>query len=299
MPHVSYSTAGFGGTELGPALDQIGSVGFRTVEIDCDRHVPGKHSSAVALDVRRQLDERGMAAATVHAPARRVVLGAPEEEWRKENIPVFEDALRLTGEIGAHGLVIHGIPNPIFLDGNCELKSMYETMVASMRRSVEDLMPTAEAAGVRMLLENLPYNRDLLVAGKDGDYPLMRMTDLRAFADDFPPAQLGLIVDVGHAWTDGLDPAQEIQIAGERLWGTHLQDVDRENPQDNHWAPLVGGLDWSSIISALQHVSYTGAWTFEVIMPRRGESPLELAEMTIAAARAWGIVNGELPIDDC
>ena len=240
MTQVSYSTAGFGRTKLGPALDQIVTAGFHCVEISCDQHIPGQHSSAVAQDVRRQLHERGMTAATVHAPARRTVLGPPEEDWRQQNISVFKDALRLTGEIGAQGLVIHGIPNPIFLDDSRELKSMYQTMIDSMRRSVEELIPTAEAAGVRMLLENLPYNQDLLAAGKQGDYPLMCMADLRAFSDEFPSAQVGLIVDVGHAWTDGMDPAQEIQIAGNRLWGTHLQDVDRENPQDNHWAPLVG-----------------------------------------------------------
>ncbi len=146
-----------------------------------------------------------------------------------------------------------------------------------------------------MLLENLPYNRDLRAAGKDGDYPLMRMADLRAFIEDFPPEQVGLIVDVGHAWTDGMDPAREILIAGDRLWGTHLQDVDRDNPQDNHWAPLDGGLDWPSIVSALQQIGYAGAYTFEVIAPRRGESADELARMTFATARAWGLVNDEWP----
>jgi len=299
IPQVSYSTAGFGGLELSPALDQIAGAGFRCVELVCDRHAPSDHPSVVAQEVRRQLEERGMTATTVHAPARRTVLGAPTEDWRTEKIPVLADALRMTGEIGAHGMVIHGIPNPIFLPEDCDLKSMYEAMVAAMRRSVEDLIPAAQEVGVRMLLENLPYNRDLRAAGKDGDYPLMRMADLRAFIEDFPPEQVGLIVDVGHAWTDGMDPAREILIAGDRLWGTHLQDVDRDNPQDNHWAPLDGGLDWPSIVSALQQIGYAGAYTFEVIAPRRGESADELARMTFAAARAWGLVNDEWPKHEC
>ena len=86
---------------------------------------------------------------------------------------MLADALRMTGEIGEHG-----IPNPIFLPKDFDLKSMCEAMVAAMRRSVEDLISAAQEVGVRMLLENLPYNRDLRAAGKDGDYPLMHMADL-------------------------------------------------------------------------------------------------------------------------
>ena len=291
MPQVSYSTAGFGGLELAVVLDQIAGAGFRCVELACDRHAPGDRPSVAAQGIRHQLQQRGMTAATVHAPARRTVLGAPAEDWRVEKIPVLADALRLTSEIGAHGLVIHGIPNPMFLPADCMLKSMYEAMVTAMKRSIEELIPTAQSTGVRMLLENLPYNRDLRASGRDGDYPLMRMADLRALIEEFPPEQVGLIVDVGHAWTDGMDPAEEIRIAGDRLWGTHLQDVDRDDPQDNHWPPLDGGLDWPSIVSALQQIGYTGAWTFEVIMPRHGESAEELVQKTFAAARTWGLVR--------
>ncbi len=289
MPQLSYSTAGFGSLDLGPALDHIAAAGFRCVELACDRHVAGDHPSQMATRVRRQLEEREMMATTVHGPARRNVLGAVTEEWRSASIPVLADALRMTGEIGARGMVIHGIPNPMFLPEDRDPRSLYETMVDAMRRSVEDLVPVAAEAGVRMLLENLPYNRDLRAEGKEGDYPLMRMSDLREFVDPFPSEQVALIVDVGHAWTDGSDPASEIRIAGDRLWGTHLQDVDHDDPQDDHWAPLQGGLDWPSIFEALAEVDYPGAYTFEVIRPRNDESAEELALMTAATASTWGL----------
>jgi sugar phosphate isomerase/epimerase len=290
MHQVSYSTSAFREQPLGEALDQIAAAGFRSVEYSCDSHGP-EDQLEPAADIKRELEARDMTATTVHGPARRNVLGAPTEEWRKEKVQVLGDALRLTGEIGAAGMVIHGIPNPMFLPDGQEIRSFYGTMVDAMRRSVEDLVPVAREAGVRILLENLPYNADLRRQGKDGDYPLIRMPDLKPFIEDFPPDQVALIVDVGHAWTDGTDPVQEIATAGDRLWATHLQDVDAKNPQDNHWAPLQGGLNWEAILTALKDVQYGGAYTFEVIMPRHGESPEQLARLTHAAAVEFGIVD--------
>jgi len=290
MVQVSYSTAGFGRVELGPALDSLRSAGFQSVELACDRHASGDHPSQFTDDIRRQLQDRGMTASTVHAPARRVVLGAPDEEWRQESVKTLSDAVRFTGGIGAKGIVIHGIPNPMFLPQDCEMKSLYAKMVDAMRRSVEELVPVAAEAGVRLLLENLPYNRDFRIAEKEADYPLMHMADLREFVEDFPPQQVALIIDVGHSWTNRMDPATEILAAGDRLWGTHIQDVDFDDPCDNHWTPTQGGLDWPSILSALSEVKYSGTYTFEVIMPRHDETADELATMTFAVAQAWGLV---------
>ena len=85
------------------------------------------------------------------------------------------------------------------------------------------------------------------------------------------------------------DPVAEIELAGDRLWGTHLQDVDRDEPNDNHWVPTQGGLDWPAICAALERVGYAGVWTFEVFDGLKGESQEELASQTRAVASAWGL----------
>ena len=140
-----------------------------------------------------------------------------------------------------------------------------------------------------MLLENLPYNHDIKAA-TGGDYPLISMRELSTFVEAYPPDQVALVIDTGHAWTDRHDPVAEIEAAGDRLWGTHLQDVDAEEPNDNHWVPTYGGLDWPAICAALRRIEYPGAWTFEVINGRKGESPDELARQTHAVASSWNAV---------
>ncbi len=295
MARTSYSTSGFKDHQLAPTLDAIAAAGFRCVEYSIDSHASEDRPGRFATEAGRQLERCGLSATTVHGPARTNVLGAPTEEWRKEKVGVLADALRFSGQIGAAGMVIHGIPNPMFLPQDQEMRSLYQPMVAAMKRSVEELIPVAAETGVRLLLENLPYNRDLEPfdgpgsIGGGGDYPLMKIAELRAFIEEFPPDQVGLVVDTGHAWTEGTDPVSEIMAAGDRLWATHLQDVDADQPADNHWVPTQGGLKWDQILAALKNIDYRGAYTFEVINSRHGETPERLAQLAWEVARKWGL----------
>ena len=277
---ISYGTVGFGKRSLEGALEGAAAAGYTHVEISSSEPHLDKIPAAAELE---QLQEHirgcGLQAGTVHAPMRENVLGAPEEGWRTEKVALLSDYLRLSGELGARGMVIHPVPNPIFVP-DAERPELTQIISDAVRRSLDDLVPVAIASGVRMLLENLPYACH---------YPFLSMGELRPLVDPYPEAAVGLVVDTGHAWTIGNDPAEEIRTAGERLWGTHLQDVDGDNPQDNHWAPTHGDLDWKAIRQALTGVAYRGIWTFEVIVPRHDESDAELAKIAFDVARELGL----------
>ncbi|NKB65459.1 MAG: TIM barrel protein [Candidatus Latescibacteria bacterium] len=277
---ISYSSSGFADRDVEAALDAIVAAGFTQAEL-CgqDPHVEVLPRGRALDQFRARLEGRGLAGGTVHAPMRKNVLGAPEEDWRRDKVEVLSAYLRFTGAIGYRSMVIHPVPNPIFVR-DPERAELPGAMVAAARRSLDELVPVARAAGVRMLLENLPY---------DCAYPLLTMEELRPLVDDYPEEAVGLVVDTGHAWTIGRDPAEQIRIAGKRLAGTHIQDVDGANPQDNHWLPGQGDLNWSDIRGALAEIDYTGPWTFEVIVARRGESAEELARLTRQVANQWGL----------
>jgi L-ribulose-5-phosphate 3-epimerase len=279
MAQISYSTQGFMDREITAALEAIAAAGFSQAEISSQSPHASSPLTGNELDLfRSRLSASGVSAGTVHAPMRENVLAAPDETWRREKMPVMADYLRFTGALGAAGMVIHPVPNPMFVT-DPERPELSSLMRDAIRRSLDELVPVAQDAGVRMLLENLPYNCG---------YPFLNMRELRPLIDPYPENAVGLVVDTGHAWTSGDDPAGEIRQAGSRLWGTHLQDVDGENPQDNHWVPGHGGLDWSGIREALDAVGYRGSRTFEVIVPRHGESPEELSHLTHEVARSWG-----------
>ena len=278
MKNVSYCTVGFIDRDVEAALDAIADAGFKGTEIlGQSPHLEKPLEGPTLVKFRQRLDARGLRSRTVHAPLTRNVLGAPDETWRQEIIEVLKGYLRFAGAIGAHNIVIHPIPNPIFVP-DPENPSLPDRMRGAVRRSLDDLIPVARQSGVCMTLENLPY---------DCHYPLLSIEELRPVVDEYPMELVGLVVDTGHAWTIGNDPVAEIYAAGPRLRGTHLQDVDAEIPADDHWIPTHGGLNWQAIRQALDDVSYGGDWTFEVAHGRHSETPDELARICRQVAKAW------------
>ena len=280
---VSYSTYGFHERELPAALDAILAAGFDSIELSADHGGLGEPSASAAAKTRQQIEGRGMTVPTMHTLLGDHNPGTPIESLRRKNVTELADWLRFAGDIGAEGVVVHAVPNPGFLPEG-EVAQYIAAMPDAAEEALNELVPVAAASKVRILLENLPYRCD----GKI-EYPLVTMRQLRPFVDSFPAEQLGLVLDTGHVGTLRMDPVDEIEVAGERLWGTHIQDVDGEDPHDDHWLPTHGSLDWDVILAALKRINYRGAWTFEVINPRYGESPETLAQLSRAVADEWGL----------
>ena len=277
---VSYSTAGFGDRDIEAALDAIAAAGFRFTELLGQApHIATPPTGEALTRFRQRLDARGLSAPTVHAPLRENVLGAPDETWQREVMGVLAGYIRFAGQVGAKGVVIHPVPNPIFVP-DCNHPAVPTRIRDAVHRSLDDLAPVAHETGVRLLLENLPYLCN---------YPYLTMRTLRPLVDSYPPDDVGLVIDTGHAWVLGNRPENEIRAAGPRLWGTHLQDVAHDSPADSHWVPTHGDLDWRAIRAALVEIEYAGAWTFEVQHPRYDESLDELVEATHHLSREWGL----------
>jgi sugar phosphate isomerase/epimerase len=280
MSNASYATAGFSDRGLGPALDAIAAAGFSQAELlHKPPHVPEPFEDRTPSELRAVFDRHGVRARTVHAPTMRVALGVTDEEWRRENVEVLAGSIRFAGAIGATDIVIHPIPNPMFVAD--ALRPDAPRLIGdAVPRSLDDLVPVAEEAGVRIMLENLPY---------DCDYPYLTMQGLRPLVDRYPADWLGLVIDTGHVGVLQMDPVAEIRTAGDRLMGTHIHDVDFSRPDGDHRPPTHGGLDWDAIRRIFAEIAYPGPWTFEVAVPCHDESQEEMARITREVATAWGM----------
>lgn len=280
MDDTSYSTVGFNDRSVEDALDAIAGAGFPQTEIQGKApHLSTPLKGKELADFRGRLEARGLKARTMHAPSGRTALAVPDEEWRREAVALLKRYVTFGGELGITDMVVHPVPGPTSVP-NADDPALLKLMKDSARRSLDDLVPAASQAGIRLNLENLPYLCD---------FPYRTMRELRPLVDPYPEEAVGLIIDTGHVGILRNDPVEEITAAGHRLRGTHIHDVVGEADDGDHHAPTHGWLKWDAILQAFDKINYPGPWTFEVAKPSGDETPEELARITRGVAAQWGL----------
>ncbi|MBM3933532.1 MAG: sugar phosphate isomerase/epimerase [SAR202 cluster bacterium] len=280
MDITSYATVGFYDRGLETALDAIAAAGFRQVEVLSNPpHMSTPPEGNDLSEFLSRLRARGLSARSMHAPTIKTVLAAPNEEWRAREVALLARYLRLAGELGAKEIVIHPNPNPKFVPYPDD-PALHAVMVACAMKSLDELVPVAEKAGVCMALENIHY---------PCRYPYRTVSEIRELVQDYPAKHVGIALDTGHSALEPHNVADDVRIAGDRLRATHIHDVKGHGYEDDHRAPGLGILDWAPIVAALREISYAGAWTFEVIEPVASETPEEMARVTREWARSHGL----------
>jgi sugar phosphate isomerase/epimerase len=271
MDDTSYSTAGFADRGIEQALDIVATVGFPQVEVlGRDPHLGHRLTGKSLSDFLSRVESRGLTVRTMHAPSGRTTLGTTDKEWRKQEIATLRDYILFLSDLGGTDMVIHPIPNPIFVE-NAYSPETVELVKEGVSISLDKLVPVAQDAGVRINLENLPYHCD---------YPYRTMAELRPLVDPYPSEHLGLILDTGHVGVLGNEIVDEIRSAGPRLCGTHLHDVEGTEDGTDHRGPTRGFLNWDDLFGTLEEIAYQGPYTFETSVPAIDETPEELSAFT-------------------
>ena len=264
--------------DLAATLEAIAAAGFGEVELmaeGAEWESPGAHDAAPC---REALERTGIFPHTIHTPMTGTNLASSIEAIRRDSIARITDAMRLLGEVGGRIAIVHPTGHPTPEEEPYALENRGAVMERS-HRSVSELVAVAEETGVRMALENLgsktrnPYR------------PLSSMAELRAFIAGFPPEQVGLCLDTGHACISGLDPAEQARIASERLCALHIQDVD--GLEDCHWVPGRGVIDWSAVGEALAAIGFDGAWTMEAMTSSTEATAEQVAAECRALSDRW------------
>jgi sugar phosphate isomerase/epimerase len=235
------------------ALDAVAAAGFTETELIAEGPAwqDGEHPDP--RPYRAALKRLGLYAHSIHAPYTDVDLASVVEDERREAVRRVAAALRFLGELGGRTVIVHshlrrkGAPP--------HTPDMLGSHIEATHRSIGELVPVAEKAGVRMALENLASTGNPF-------RPLQTMQELRAFIAAFPRQQVGICHDIGHTRLRGLDVADQTRIAGDRLYAVHIQDGS--SPDDDHLPPGRGVIDFDAFGKALHDIAFDGAWTFEI-----------------------------------
>jgi sugar phosphate isomerase/epimerase len=189
-------------------------------------------------------------------------LASQDSAVLEQSITLAEDALRISGELGAPYYSVHsGFLAELSAEqlggrldhGNpVDYAAGYATFCASIRQ----LLAAAKRAGVTLLVEPnvvAPFN---LREGRNPFLMLAEPEEFRRLFRDLPDPALGVLLDTGHlqvtAKTLGFAIEDFVEAVGDRIGGFHLHDND--GTADQHRPVTLGS--WAlALICSANHTS--------------------------------------------
>ncbi len=266
--------------KLGPAesVRKIAAMGFDCFEVHSrfldPRLASHEHFDEMAAAVR----ETGLQPAQAHMPFwSGIDIGNYNEIIRTYGLNVTKEAIARAAVLGKPKIVLH----PGTWRGSSDefLNRLFRELVIEAAR---ELAQVAAEHGMTVCVENM------LGPGPDSD--ITRFGAMAADLVDICGAvpEVKACLDTGHARYNDQDPADCVrELAGAGvLEAVHVQDVD-EFPNDRHWLPGRGGIDWAAFVAALKDAGYDGAFMLEV-SARDGE-PEEVALEALALKETLGV----------
>lgn len=211
--------------------------GLEGVEIPSDYETEDQ-----VAELRRAAEAKGIELHSVMASTHwQWPLSSTDEEIRTKGVEGIRHALQVAKWAGASTVLV--VPGVVTEDVS------YAAAYELARKSLTELLPSAEELGVVMALENV-WNKFLLS-------PL----EFRDFIDSFQHPLIKAYFDVGNILLYGF-PHQWIEILGTRIAKIHIKDF---NTNSRTFVPLLTGtLDFPRTINALRGVGYNDYLTAEL-----------------------------------
>jgi sugar phosphate isomerase/epimerase len=196
-------------------------------------------------DLKAVLDDVGAKGTALNLPSLDHNLASPFSRVRAASVQMFNDAIDLAGDLDAEWLVVvPGRMSPLF-------PPPQEQRIDWLTEGVTQLLPRAEARGVGLAIENVPF------AG------LPDATSLGRFVRSFNSPMVKVCYDAANAHFIGESPAEGIKLLADLLRIVHLSDTTRtawrHDPVGN------GDVPFAEVVQALDAVGFDGAVTLEIL----------------------------------
>ena len=247
-----YSTNAFVKFSLLESLERIARLGFKGVEIMGDRpHLyppdfgPDKIEELKTALVKHQLKVTNINSFTLFAVGDTYLPSFIEPDKARRDIRVrhTKDSLRVAKDLGCANI---SIPPGGPLEG-----MDWPAGATLFREGLEQVIPDAEALGVKLLIEPEP---ELFIENSD---------EFKRFIKDFQSPALGLNFDIGHFFCVGEDPRKALEDLFEWIGHMHLEDIAATRVH-NHLIPGLGVIDYPSIFTTIKALGYKGDISLEL-----------------------------------
>jgi sugar phosphate isomerase/epimerase len=276
--------------ELDPpdAVRRLAEQGWDGLELSTEHIVAIEEAGRpeeVADQVREVLAGTGCVMPQVHLLISANVAAADEFE-RRRDMATIRRHVELCSRMGIRVGVIHpgGEQPASFAEEGAER----ERRVGSFRKLADHAAQFDFSLAIENVADGL---RDSTSAVGQRRYGAT-IEELHTLIDAIDRPNVGICLDVGHAWVQGIPMAEAVRQCGDRLIATHIQDND--GTHDGHLAPTRGSIDWRAGIAALREVDYEGLFNLEIPGERGLPPDLTLKRLEgILATNRWLLTGAQ------
>jgi sugar phosphate isomerase/epimerase len=242
----AYSSNAFVKHSLVDAIEKISRLGFKGVEIMCDKpHLyPPDFTEDSLTAVADALEKFNLKATNLNCFTLFAVGDTYLPSWieaddsrREIRIRHTLACLKIAHRLGCRCI---SVPPGGPLDGMDQREAF-----GRFRRGLERVMPEAEALGINVLIEPEP---ELLIENT---------SQFKSFMAGIESKNLGLNFDIGHFYCVGEDPAAAFEELFAWIGHVHIEDI-ADTRVHQHLVPGRGAIPFMSVFKAMKRLGYDG-----------------------------------------
>ena len=248
-----YSTNAYVNYSVLEALERIAALGFKGVEIMCDRphlYPPDFAGNALAA-IKSILETRHLRVTNLNSFTLFAVGDTylpswiePDPERRAIRVRHTLECLEVARALGAENI---SIPPGGPLENGMRRTEAFRLFYAGL----DQVMPTAEEMGIKVLVEPEP---DLLME---------RTSEFKPFIREIRSPMIGLNFDIGHFFCAGEDPAAALEELFEWVGHMHVEDIAATR-EHNHLIAGLGAIDFAAVFETMARLGYDGDISLEL-----------------------------------
>ncbi|MDD5170020.1 MAG: sugar phosphate isomerase/epimerase, partial [Syntrophales bacterium] len=247
-----YSTNAFVKFTLLESVEKIANLGFRGLEIMCDRpHMyPPDFDEAALSKLKKMINGLGLKITNMNSFTLFAVGDTylpswiePERERREIRIQHTLQCLKIADYLGCTNI---SVPPGGPLNG-----ASRQDAIKLFHEGLEEVIPTAESLGVKILIEPEP---ELL---------LENSSQFASFIREVQSDIVGLNFDMGHFFCVGEDPRKAFEKLFPWVGHVHLEDI-APSRLHNHLIAGRGCLDFIDIFTGMSNLGYDGDISLEL-----------------------------------
>lgn len=249
---IGYSTNAFVKFSVYEAVEKIGRLGFRGVEIMCDRpHLyPPDFGEENLSRLKALIDDQGLKVTNLNSFTLFAVGDTylpswiePQEERREIRIQHTLQCLKVADFFGCKNI---SVP-----PGGPVGEISREKAMTLFHRGLERVAPLAQELDIMILVEPEP---DLLMENT---------REFKEFIVDVKSPAIGVNFDIGHFFCAGEDPSGAFEELFEWIGHVHLEDI-ASSREHNHLILGHGAIQFQEVFKTMINLGYEGDVSLEL-----------------------------------